>query len=213
MCNRECVPLLTDQSTNLHTLQKGSFFPIPTRLTRVTAISQVHLSRRDPRLHNLLRGTRPHSYQKEKRIPYAHDISRFLRVATRVPGQTAESACTTHATRLIVVPTVNVPPAARTGGEAGTTGSFRLARQLRLKTIGRAGREETRRRKVRRTIKAMMKLRKRPRPRLRRRCLTALRLGLLKHLYIATNSALQVLGGSHTDCTVITGVGKVFRSS
>jgi len=35
--------------------QKGSVFPVPTRLTRVATIPQVNLPRRDPRLYDLLR--------------------------------------------------------------------------------------------------------------------------------------------------------------
>jgi hypothetical protein len=45
------------------TSQKGSLFVIPTRPTRTTTLSQVHLSRRDPRLHHLLRGMR--QFQRE----------------------------------------------------------------------------------------------------------------------------------------------------
>jgi hypothetical protein len=68
---------------------------------------------------------------------------------------------------------------------------------------GRAGREETRRRKVRRTkktttttmVKVKVKRRMRPLLPLRRQCRIALRVGLLKHTYVVTdNGALQAQG-------------------
>jgi hypothetical protein len=109
---------------------------------------------------------------------------RSLRAVARVPGRTAESACTMRATRRTAVRTANAPPAARTGGEWETRGSSPSARRRRLKTTGHAGREGVPQRKARTKGKATWTL---PRQ--------AVPLGLLKHRQrVATSSAPRAPG-------------------
>lgn len=181
------------------TSQKRSFYAIPTRSTRATTLSQVHLSRRDPRLHHLLRGTRQ-SHLNTFYSTHTLYVCRSSRVVTHVPGQNAECECTTPATRRTAGRTVNVPRAARTGDASGTgtdtAPSSPSARRPRPKTSGRAGRDGARRKartnnKTRRLTWMWMRrrrwMRTCPRPHL---CLCPSQtLGLLKHLCVASQSA------------------------